>query len=91
MFFQYYVYTFIFSLKKISSHFGFRQDAFHFGGKDGVVDVIVFVLAYNGTKITINHIVDDGKLLLLFLELLLLIWLLAFLLLAIMFLFLLLL
>jgi hypothetical protein len=45
----------------------FRHDALHFGGKDGVVDVIVFVVVYNGTRITINHIVHDGKLLLLFL------------------------
>jgi uncharacterized iron-regulated membrane protein len=74
-----------FHLKKFHHILSFRQDAFHFGGKDGVVDVIVFVLVYNGTRNTINYIVHDGKLLLIFLELLLLTWLLAFLLLVIMF------
>jgi hypothetical protein len=68
MFFQYYVYTFyFFHLKKFHHILSFRHDAFHFGGKDGVVDVILFVVVYNGTRITINHIVHDGKLLLLFL------------------------
>lgn len=68
MFYQIYVSTFyFFHFKKIHHILSFRHDAFHFGGKDGIVDVIVFVVVYNGTRITINHIVHDGKLLLLFL------------------------